>query len=302
MAVAMGCQTQAAGPRYLYVVTCDARVDKLDTLTGRKIGSYDLGQASGSPPLIPSVDGGLDGCLAYEAQLDTAALTFYLVAPVQAAIKPDGTKDYRILGFSIPSIQMVKNMPAGSSVTEPPHLDLGPGGVPRIAAAPETRPPADVDLSAYAPNREKLGNQIIESSGDRALLRIFTADPKELKLAVADTKLKTLVTLESTPPTTARNVHLSPEGAVVLIEATEGSPPKKTGALVLFDGITGKRVREIAVPAARDQYFLAISPNGKAIYHSGDAYSFVDLHREFAIQLVRHALDSNYPAFFFADR
>jgi hypothetical protein len=303
VAVATGCQTQAAAPRYLYVVTCDARVDKLDTIARRKMASYDLAQASGEQHLIPSAAGSFDGCLAYQAQPDPAASAFYVLAPVQAAIKPDGTREYRILGFSIPAIQLIKNMPAGSNLTDPPHLDLGPGGVPRTVPATEWRPQTDIDLSTFAPARAKLGNQIIESSGDRALLRIFTADPKELKLAVANTKSNTIATLESPPPTTALNAHLSPGGDVVMIEVTEGAgQPKKTGRLVLFDANTGKQVQEVSDPIARDQHFLAISPSGKAIYHSGETYSFVGLKRDFATTPVIHALDSNYPAVFFADR
>jgi hypothetical protein len=269
----------------------------------RKIASYDLGQASGTPPLIPSAAGAFDGCLAYEAQPDASARTFYLVAPVQAAFKADGARDYRILAFALPDVHLVKSVPAGSNLTEPPHLDVSPDGVPRTVPASEWRPPTDIDLSAYAHTGEKLGNQILESSGNRALLRIFAADPKELKLAVADTKSKTVATLETAVSTTARNAHLSPDGAVVLIEETEaGGQPKKTGRLVLFDGNTGKELRQISYPAARDQYFLAISPTGKAVYHSGEAYSFLNLQREFPDRPVRHAFDSSFPSCFLADR
>jgi hypothetical protein len=303
MAVAAACHTQATTPRYLYVVTCDARVDKLDTIAGRKMASYDLAQDSEAKQLIPSAAGGFDGCLAYPAQLDAAASAFYFVTPVQALAKPDGTRDYRVLGFSIPAIQLVKNMPAGSSLTDPPHLEISPGGLPRTLPNSEWRPPTDIDLSTFAPNRAKLGNQIIESSGDRALLRIFTADPKDLMLAIANTKSKTIATLQSLPPTTALNAHLSPGGDAVLIEVTDrAGQPKKTGRLVLFDANTGGQIQEISDPIARDQYFLAISPSGKAIYHSGETYSFVALNRAFATGPVIHALDSSYPAIFFANR
>jgi hypothetical protein len=303
LAVATGCQTQAAAPRYLYVVTCDARVDKLDTVAGRKMASYDLAKASGEQHLIPSAEAGMDGCLAYQAQFDAAVSAFYLVAPVQASIKPDGTKDYRILSFSIPAIQLAKSMPAGSNLTDPPHLELSSGGVPRTLAASEWRPPTEIDLSTFAPSHERLGNQIIESSGDRALLRLFTADPKELMLAVANTKSKTIAKLQSTPPTTARNAHLSPGGDVVLTEVTEGAgQPKKTGRLVLFDANTGRQIQEVSDPAARDQYFLTVSPSGQAIYHSGETYSFVGLKGNFGTQAVIHVLDSSYPSVFFADR
>lgn len=303
MVVATACHTPAATPPYLYVVTCDARVDKLDTIAGRKLASYDLAQDSDAKQLLPTAAGGFDGCLAYQAQMDIEASTFYFVSPVQALSKPDGTRDYRVLGFSIPAIRLVKNMPAGSSPADPPHLDITPGGVPRTLPNSEWHPSTDIDISTFAPNREKLGNQIIESSGDRALLRIFTANPNELMLAIANTKSKTIATLQSIPPTTALNAHLSPDGDAVMIEVTESAgQPKKTGRLVLFDANTGGQVQEISDSIVRDQYFLAISPSGKAIYHSGESYSFVALKRAFAIGAVTHALDSSYPAIFFANR
>jgi hypothetical protein len=301
------CQRRSAAARYLYVVTCDASVYKYDTVENRREASYDLSQAPGAQQFIPADHGGLNGCLAYQAEFDPAASVFYIVAASQARVKPDGTpdgtKDYRVLGFSVPAIGLVKNMPAGSNLTDPPHLELGSDSALKLTPAAEWRPPTDIDVSTFAPNREKLFNQIIDRSGDRALLRIFVADPKELSLAVADTKSKTVVRLQSPPPATALRAHLAPGGEAVLIEATAvAGDPTKTGRLALFDANTGSLLEEISDPRVRDQYFLAISPNGRAVYHTGDAYSFVDLKRSFPATPVGHVLDSSNPAIFFADR
>jgi hypothetical protein len=297
------CQRRKTAARYLYVATCDASVYKLDTVENRQEASYDLSQAPGAQQIIPAYRGGLDGCLAYQAEFDAAASVFYIVAASEARMKPDGSKDYRVLGFSVPAMGLVKNVPAGSNLTHPPHLELGSDSALKLTPAAEWRPPTDIDVSTFAPNREKLFNQIIDRSGDRALLRIFVADPKELSLAVADTKSKTVVRLQSPPPATAFRAHLAPGGEAVLIEATAGAgDPTKTGRLALFDANTGSLLEEITDPRVRDQYFLAISPNGRAVYHTGDAYSFVDLKRSFPATPVGHVLDSEYPAIFFADR
>jgi hypothetical protein len=76
--------------------------------------------------------------------------------------------------------------------------------------------------------------------------------------------------------------------------------PAKTGELALFDAGNGHELEEISAPNVRDQYFLAISPNGRAIYHSGVDYSFVDLKRPFSDTPVVRVSDSNSAAVFFA--
>ena len=63
-----------------------------------------------------------------------------------------------------------------------------------------------------------------------------------------------------------------------------------------------RKSRKYPILAARDQYFLTISPSGQAIYHSGETYSFVGLKRNFGTQTVMHVLDPSYPSVFFADR
>jgi hypothetical protein len=301
MATGTACRQEPPAPRYLYVVTCDARVDKLDTSTARKEASYDLA-ASALSAILPAGNQAVDGCLAYHSVFDAEEALLYFVSPTQAQANPDGTQNYRVLGFSVPSMKLVKNLPAGANQSEAPHLELAPDRSPRVVPATQWRAATEVDLAAYAPNHEALPNQIIESSGDRILLRTFAASPEELRLAVANTKTKDLIWLKSPPPTTALLAHLAPGGDVVMIEVTEaGKATEKTGKLALFDANTGTSLQEMEDGRTRSQYFLAISPDGKGVYHAGQNYSFVDLKRTFSSQAVAHPLDPNRPAAFFAN-
>jgi hypothetical protein len=274
-------------------------LDKLDTVENRKTASYDLAKLPGHLP-FPSAAGAFDGCLAYQAEYDPAASAFYTVAPVQASVKPDGTKDYRELELSIPDLRLIENIAAGSNLDAAPHLSFA-GGETKLIPSADWQPPADLDLSAFAPDKQPLGNQIIETSGDRVLLRIFTAEPAQLSLAIADTRSKTLVRLQPVPATTVSNAHLVPGGSAVLIEEVGGLPkPVKTGKLDLYDAATGRSIEQLTSPTVREQYFLAISPTGKAIYHSAEAYSFVDLKRSFSRDAVTRPSTGSYPAMFFA--
>jgi hypothetical protein len=287
--------------RYLYVLTCDARLDKLDTVEDRKAASYDLAKLSGDPP-IPAATDGLDGCLAYQAEYDPGKSGFYTTVPLQASMKSNGTKDYRTLGFPIPNLILVYNAPAGSNWDVPPHLAVAAGAV-KIFPGADWHPRTDLDLSTFAPDKQPLGNQIIETSGNRVLLRIFTADPAQLSLAIADTYSETVVRLQSAPATTVSNAHLTPGGSAVLIEEVTGtSKPVKTGNLDIFDAATGRFAKQLTGPMVREQYFLAISSTGRAIYHSGETYSFIDLGHSYTSDTVTRPSTGSYPAMFFASK
>lgn len=287
-------------PRYLYVLTCDGRLDKLDTVENKKTASADLTKLPGEAAL-PSAEGAYDGCLAYQALYDADASAFYTVAPLQASMKENGTKDYRVVEYSLPQVRLIKSTPAATNATEPPHLELSNSGI-RLTPAAEWHPPSQFVFSGFAPG-EAAGNQLIEASGDRALLRLFGANPAQVLLGVADTQAKTLVRLQNTPPTAAANAHLTPGGAAVLIEeVTRSQKPGKTGVLALFDATTSRKNELLNSPEIRSQYFLAISPNGKAIYHSAEDYSFVDLKQTFSNEPVTRPPGAIYPNIFFADK
>jgi hypothetical protein len=301
IACAAACHTQPASPRYLYVVTCDARVDKLDIVAGRKVASVDLTQVPGAKQLIPDAGDALDGCLAYSPNYDVKSSTLYVAAPVQPTNKPDGTRDYRGLGFSIPDLKLVKNLSALTGLSKPPRIEILSS--PVLSDEPAFTPPPSLDLSGYAPANDAGRNQRIDRSGDRVLLRIFAADPATLQLAVADTAQKRLTLLKDAPPTTAPLAHLAPGGDFVLIEATTGAgQATKTGRLVLFDSASGKELKEVQAPQSKDQYFLAMAPSGYAVFHSGEQYAFVDLGLKAKPEFVFHLLDANYPALFYASK
>jgi hypothetical protein len=297
-------QAATAG-QFLYVVTCDARVDKLDTITGRKMETYDLAKRTGKESLVPVVggaQGALDSCLASQSVYDRAASTFSTVVPISNEPKADGTKDYRVLSFSVPRMELVKQDRGGESLDAPPHLELQSGTL-KILKPSEWMPQTSLDLSAYGPDKTQTPNQILESSGDRALLRLFTADDKELLLAVADRNTQKLVRLQGVPTTVAPCVHIVPGGGHVLIEETgTGDKPGKTGRLVLFDALTGKQQKELNDSHIKDLYFLAVSPTGRVIYHSNDNYWFVHLKMKFASAPVSRPISKGYPDFFFASK
>lgn len=282
------------GGRYLYVVNCDAQIDKLDTVTESKVLSYNLAARTGKLKLIPTDPGVLDGCLAYQARYDPAAAVFYIVAPKQVRQKSNGTKDYLLLGFSLPRVLLVKQVSAGKGLPEPPSLDdLVPysGGV-----RPDSARLAKLDVSTLAPDHQQIQNQVLESSGDRYLVRLFTADPQELVLAVANLRTKQLTRLQTLPATTALKAHLAPGGSHVMVETSDAN------RLLLYDSTTGHQVKELAAALIAGKNYLAIAPDGKAVYRSANAYQFIKLGLRFSPVAVWHPDGVEASATFFADR
>ena len=111
------------------------------------------------------------------------------------------------------------------------------------------------------------------------------------------------VRLKGIPPTTALNVHLAPGGGFVLVEETgTGDSPEKTGRLVLFNADTGDLERDLNDPRVKTLYFLAMSPTGRAVYHSSDDYTFINLDVDAGASPVARSTPNSYPAYFFADR
>src|ERR1700690_2362171 len=113
--------------RFLYVIGCDAHVDKLDTVAERKVKTFNLAAQTGKEALIPVVPGALDSCLASQALYDSRNSVFSTAVPVTNDPKADGTKDYRVLTFSVPSMNLVKQVSAGENLNAPPHLEFQAG-------------------------------------------------------------------------------------------------------------------------------------------------------------------------------
>jgi hypothetical protein len=305
--IALLCGASAAPPgsdRFLYVVGCDATVSKLDTVLDKTIDSVDLATRTGEQRVIPEVATVVDGCLSYHAVYDRAASRFDTVVPLQADPKPNGTRDYRVLGFSVPDLRLDMQRPAGNSLPAPPHLEIERAGRVTVVRARDWAPRTELDLKGFAGRGGPLRNRILETSGPRDLLRLFNGRDDALTIAVADRDRRTLTILHDIPVTTARNVHLAPGGQAVLVEevGSIGMPAGKTGRLVLFDVATGDAVSDVTEPAIKDLAFLAISPNGKAIYHRNDHYRLISLGRTFVPVAVSRPFSDGYPGLFFADR
>ncbi len=294
----------AESDRFLYVVGCGAQLSKVDTSLGVKTDSVDLVTRTSGQRVIPEIRGVLDGCLTYQAVYDAKASLFYTVVPEQAESKTDGTKDYRILGFSVPAVRLENEMSAGDSLAEPPHLEIDEAGRVAVDKPSQWTPQTSLDLREYELGGSPPANQILEASGNCVLLRLFSGRGDGLTIGIADRKTKKLRLLNELPITTARNIHLAPGGQAVLVEevVSSGASVEKTGRLILFDGSAGSPVLRLSEPGIKNLAFLAISPNGKAIYHRNDDYLVIALGRQFSGDPVSRPVTEGYPGFFFADR
>jgi hypothetical protein len=285
--------------RFLYVIGCDAHVDKLDTVAARKLKSFNLAAQTGKEALIPVLPGPLDSCLASQALYDSRNSVFSTAVPVTNDPKADGTKDYRVLTFSVPSMNLVKQVSAGENLDAPPHLEFQAGAL-KIVKPADWTPQTDIDLAGFAAQKKQIPNQILETSGDRALLRLLTADGPPLVLAVADRNTLSLVRLQDVPVTVAGRVHLAPGGGAALVEETD-TANRPTGKLVIFNTTSGKRQKELTVSAIANLYFLAISPTGRVVYHKDDSYRFVNLKMTFGSSPVERPIGKEIPPLFFAN-
>jgi hypothetical protein len=289
--------------RFFYEVSCEARLDRFDTVIQQKTSTYELAKRTGNIPLIPEMSGPLEVCLANRTVFDAEASVFYTLVPSQARMRDDGTMNYEVLAFSIPGIALVKHMAAGENLERPLYLELSPQGDLRMIRTQTLR--TTEDLSTFGPDHQDLSNTIVEMSGGHALLRVVGING-EPTIAVANEASKTLVRLRGAPRTTERNVHLTPGGTHVLVEEAIaiGSKVSKTGRLWLYDADTGLIVNSFSDPHIEKLYFRSISPNGRVLYDLLDAYWFLDLHRTFRAEVVTQSPDGDFPQpfLFFSDK
>lgn len=293
-----------ASERFLYVVNCVASVDKLDTQEGKRIATFNLAERSALVPLLASAASGLDGCIAERVAHDVAAKQVHVVVPTQTRLSANGSRDFQLLTFALPDWAFVSAQLAGNGLEDAPYLQRSADGALRVQPARDWTAVTEIDLREYKGAAQVSGNQIIESSGGVSLLRLFTGEPNRLLLALADQSARTLTPLTDLPSTTALNVHLAPGGGFVLVEVTEptGTPARRTGALRLYDG-SGKTVADLADEAVGTMSFLALTPNGLAIYHMGSDYRFVAVApkgQRFGSAPVTQPLPDARPALVFA--
>ncbi len=273
-------KTGIASERFLYVVGCEARVDKLDTAEGKKVATIALAERSPLVPKVPSAQSGLDGCIAESVLHDATGKQVNVIVPTTTRVDSNGKRDFQWLTFALPEWTFVSAKPAGAGLEQPPFLQRDASGVIGVKWAEERSMSTELDLRDYKNTESVLANTIIESSGDSTLLRVFTADKSRFTLGLANQRTRALTLLTDLPSTTVTNVHLAPGGDYVLVEVTErtdgkSSPIRRTGALRLYDA-QGKSV-DVMDEGSRNSAFLALTPNGAAVYRSGDEFRFVVL-------------------------
>ena len=148
--------------RYLYVITCDGRVDKVDTLNGETSFSAQLAERTGKQTLDSRCGRHAQWLFNLTARPMTPknlSCTRSLRSPRMPL--PDGTRDYRALSFSVPGLELINSRPAAEHAALPPRLVLGQGEI-KIVPEAEWTPPV------FRP-----GTQVLAQSGPVFLLRVF---------------------------------------------------------------------------------------------------------------------------------
>lgn len=279
--------TDNTGPRFLYVVNCDARVDKLDLAAQTKAESFLLSERSGSPPAIAvAPDSKMDGCLVQRVVADSKGEKVSLIAPKRARLDGDGLQEFQALTFGLPEWRLTALLAAGK-LPEAPRLELGADGSVHVPNDEHWTPVTLWDLSKYQGQNADAGGLLLASSGSKSLLSLLSVKPDKLALGVADPTTLTVARLNNLPVTTLGHAHLAPGGGYVLVEATESAETnsKTTGALKLYDA-TGNGVAEWQDAGVRNSVFVALTPNGDAVYRSDTGYHFIAMGRHFGTAAV----------------
>lgn len=267
---------ELAGERFLYVIDCEARVDKLDTVEGTKLASIALAERSPLVPKVQSAQSGLDGCIAESVLKDATGNLVNVIVPTTTRVDSEGKRDFQWLTFALPDWTFVSAKPAGAGLEQPPFLQREGGGAVSVALAESRNTPPELNWRDYKNTAAVLATTILQSSGDTSLLSVFTTDKSRFTVGLANQRTRVLTLLADLPSTTVTNVHLAPGGDYVLAEITEpnSSPINRTGALRLYDA-TGKSVADVRDEAIRNSAFVALTPNGSAVYRSGSEYRFI---------------------------
>jgi hypothetical protein len=305
----MAAQPDSDG-RYLYIVRCTANLSRLDTVTEIS-NEIDLTRKTN---LIPRYSGHLDGCMTAGAVLSTDGL-LYTTAPTSLELDEKGEQHYRILAFQIPSLSVVKVIDLPINYTEggSPGLHMAAGGKVIVTAngwdvleidADSAKPLpgtsstlseinvvgySGIDLNDYAMGEGKdreAPAYVVETSGDIVLVQLLGPGGNR-PYAVVNQSNKRVTLLGDLPSASIGNVHLAPGGGAVLVEESHPDPSDshsslKTGKLLLLDAVTGKHIKEWNLPNLKKQHFLALTPNGKAVYFNDKSiYSLIPMSMKF---------------------
>ena len=252
--------------------------------------SFLLSERSGSPSAVAAApDGKMDGCLAQRVVVDSKGGKVSLIAPKSARLDSDGLQEFQALTFLLPEWRLTATLPAGK-LPEAPRLELDADGGVRVPNDEHWTPVTTLDLSKYKGQDADAGGLVLASSGNTSLLSLLSVkSDKSDKLAfgLADPIALTVTRLGNLPVTTLGHAHLAPGGGYVLVEATESAETnaKTTGALKLYDAV-GNRVGEWKDEGIRNMVFVALTPNGNAVYRSDTGYHFIAMGLPFGTAAI----------------
>ena len=179
----------AAEARYLYVLDCSARVQKLDMTTGRTTASTALAQRSTLVPTHGDAANSVpDGCATYGAAYSAKAHLLYTVAPLTGSFH--GTpRRYRVLTFRLPGLHAgpVIELQDAFSDDEAPVLEGDAGAIAlsgagrtwrlvgrhfiavsaALRALPDSRPPTRTDpFHQLDPSRYRMADDGLSARRD----------------------------------------------------------------------------------------------------------------------------------------
>ena len=246
----------AAEARYLYVLDCSARVQKLDMTTGRTTASTALAQRSTLVPTHGDAANSVpDGCATYGAAYSAKAHLLYTVAPLTGSFH--GTpRRYRVLTFRLPGLHAgpvidlqeaygdedapqlaqdagVITVSGGGRTrrTDGDHFVAGAGRGARIAGQPSSewhRPVSSLSGSGrYRRAGCERGRRRVHPAGARGRRRAGAVHPEgDAAYATVNAGARTFTPLAIPFRTVDERVHLAPDGkAVVVQEARPGAVP-----------------------------------------------------------------------------
>ena len=259
--------------RYLYVLDGGAGLNKLDTVTGKRILTLSLDKRT---DLIPTrgifADSAVDGCSTCGAVYLASENLMYTLSPTTGSYEEDDHQHFRLLSFRLPDFKFVNavllpdpasetllrvNRTGSVEIALDQHSYLLSGkrviaasdegdNVLRILSSTSTAqpnmPPA-LDLTKYAAPglapysdhalNKTLTYEAIERSGDAVLVRLL--GPQGEAFAIIHTDSMRVTLLGHAIATTLKDVHLAPGGSAVLVREAFGK-----GGAVPFSKTTGR--------------------------------------------------------------
>lgn len=304
LVIASACSAAPEPARFMYVVGCDATVQKLDTYSDRQVQNVDLATRTGSQRVIPPAASPQQYCLSEGALYIRSRQRFFTVVALESDVGPDDGVDYDLLGFSIPELHLVERRTAARHSDQAPKMIAEPGGEVSLGATTDPASAASITLGGTPATGAPLPAQVIQTAGPMALVQIFAKNPAELVLAVARLADHSYVRLRGLPETTPHNAYLVPGGTAVLVEEVQINQGRvsRTSHLALFDSASGERIAGFTDIAAQKGALLAIAPSGKVVYYDGQQYRFVNLGRTFDGDPAVSPTQTHNGRVFFADR